>query len=986
MRKATEITQLVRKFNLDILSVNETNLNDTVDSSTLGIPTGYSLLRRDRGIGSRGGCAMIVSKNCAHKQVEIKTNVPDIEAIWLKVKSSNIHICGFYRSNNFCKVDKFIDYIVECMAKLRGKRVIWIGDINLDQCKINSPNYKRLDATLKSFGMVQIIQDPTRIAKLGDRYTSTIIDVIFTNCRSDILYSKVLPEKIGDHQAIMCDVEFKVLKPPKFEKVTIKDYCTANIDAFHQYLVHTDFTPLLLSNDVDAVAAGLDYHLNEHYDEFFPLKTIKKHPNFIFKPSVESLQAIKKKKKMHGKFRKLLKKVERSRCNRCKSCQLCKKSDEAWKLYKEARNACNITTKLNKKANIVKDLRAKSAIHDLKGVWKTIKNAANLAPKTNKQNGANGSDLDGSKLNDHFCKVGPNLQAKIPIVPGLSFSDYLAEVPTPSTKFETFESIVEAEVKAYIKSLPTNKSIADNIPLRIFKVLINPIIAPITHIINLSLATGRLPDIYKYAKVCAIHKSGPIDDPNNYRPISILPLIGKCIEYIVNRQLSDYMESNNLLTKHQFGFRKNHSTTYLMYDLFDNIFDNKAKSCTPSIVFLDIRKAFDTVDHKILIEKLKFYGVDGIVILWIQSYLENRYQSTKFGGIESLFELILCGVPQGSILGPLLFSIYINDMSYICHLSTPYLFADDGALCFEDTCRKTFLAIKLELRTIMNWLHANKLSLNTDKTNFVVFDNSAELSSIDIGHNEIIREVKSTKYLGLILDNRLKFDLHIDYIKKKVLKRIGAMYKASNLLPPKYKKMFANSLMLPQFDYLDTIYNRASKTKLAELDILYKKVAKIALGVSKNESSITVYKDMGWLPLHLRRQLHLASYMFRIIEGNCPESIGNKFSYITGGSRDGDNCNLYTPRSRSLKHFYYLGVKAWNIVPQPLRGLSDPKEFSKLYKTSMLKSIQTDIDYVANNSFEHFYKIIVAVNTRQDNPHPELRSITARVASYASTV
>ena len=175
-----------------------------------------------------------------------------------------------------------------------------------------------------------------------------------------------------------------------------------------------------------------------------------------------------------------------------------------------------------------------------------------------------------------------------------------------------------------------------------------------------------------------------------YRPISILPLISKCIENSVNEQLTDFFESNKLLSIHQYGFRKNHCTTCLTLDMFDKIFDSKSKGNTPAIIFLDIKKAFDTVDHKVLIEKLKFYGADGTVILWIKNYLSDRKQATKFLGEKSIFLCIKFGVPQGSLLGPLLFSIYINDLVNACNLSHPYLFADDGALLFRNICRKTF--------------------------------------------------------------------------------------------------------------------------------------------------------------------------------------------------------------------------------------------------------------------------------------------------------
>ena len=268
--KTTEISHLIRKHNLDILSLNETNLNDTIDSSTLNIPTTFELLRNDRGVGSRGGCGLLVSKNCAYKLVPMKTKLDNIEAIWVKISSSNIYVCGFYRSSNFCKIDNFIEYIIECMNKLKGKKVIWIGDINLDQNKINSPDYKKLDATLKSYNMVQTIQQITRVAKRGDRYTATTIDVIMTNCYSDFVDSSVLAERIGDHQAIKCELKFKVKQAARFEKILIRNYSVNNMNNYYSYLNSTDYNPLLLCSDVNLVANGMNYHLNEHFEEFFP--------------------------------------------------------------------------------------------------------------------------------------------------------------------------------------------------------------------------------------------------------------------------------------------------------------------------------------------------------------------------------------------------------------------------------------------------------------------------------------------------------------------------------------------------------------------------------------------------------------------------------------------------------------------------------------------------------------------------------------------
>ena len=209
-----------------------------------------------------------------------------------------------------------------------------------------------------------------------------------------------------------------------------------------------------------------------------------------------------------------------------------------------------------------------------------------------------------------------------------------------------------------------------------------------------------------------------------------------------------------------------------------------------------------------------------------------------------------------------------------------------------------------------------------------------------------------------MVDNKLTFSDHIEYVKNKVSKRIGAMYRSKKLLPLKHRKMFANALMLPQFDYLDVIYSKAGKSKLNELDLLYKKVAKIALDVPKRESSLKVYREMKWLPLHLRRQVHLSSYMFRIMKSQSPSNFMNKFRFISGGSRDAENCNLYTHKSKTHKDFYYLGAKCWNNLTHYLRDLDDVGKFSKFYRVQLLQSIQNDSNYSTNNAFNFFYKPI----------------------------
>lgn len=951
--KSNEIWQLIRKYDMDILSLNETNLNNSIDSSTLSIPTSHEFIRKDRGVGSRGGCGLLINKNVNFKVVEIGNNAANIEALWVKLNDLNIYVCGFYRSHKYSNLDTFLEYMSVSMLKLKNKNVIWIGDINIDQNNINSPAYKKLDMTLRSFNMVQTIKDITRIAQHGDKITCTTLDVIFTNCYSKFVECNVLDERLGDHQAIDCILDFKVTKAPKYHKVCIRDHSQQNIDSFATFLSETDYSQILGTTELETAAIGFNDHLNKYYDNFFPYKTICKHDNFIYRPSKELLAAIKLKSKLYKKFKKALCKIENRTpsCGRCKVCIHCKNCDKAWENYKTQRNHVTKLSKSNKRQNIIDDLKAKSLKNDLKGIWKTIKMASNISPGVDNTT----QNMSANDMNSHFATIGSKIKAGIPEHDNITFKDFL---PARSNDI-TLNSFIEvscSEVDTYINGLAKDKSIFDKLPLRIFKYILPCILEPLTHIINLSLVNGGFPGFCKYAQVTPIWKGGDSSDFDNYRPISILPIIGKCIEYFVSVQLTEYMESNNLFTDQQYGFRKNNSTTYLMFDLFDDIYESKSKSKKPGIIFLDIKKAFDTVDHKILLDKLEYYGIKGIALMWFKNFLSDRYQCTKVDKKLSNFLKMNCGVPQGSILGPILFSIYINDITSACNFSKPYLFADDGALFFDDTCRKSYINMKFEMITIMKWLNVNKLSLNSNKTEYMIFDSTDCSVEIDIG-NLSITECKHTKYLGLMVDNKLSFNAHIEYIKCKVSKRIGAMYRSKKLLPIKYRKMFANALMLPQFDYLDTIYNKAGVTKLRELDIIYKKVAKIALDVPKTESSLNVYKDMKWLPLHLRRQVHLASYMYRIINNMCPSNSSNKFSYVTGGSRSGDNCNLYINKSKTHKDFKYLGAKCWNVLPTNLRSSENVKFFGKIYKVRLLNSIIDDSQYSVNNACDHFYEL-----------------------------
>ena len=278
----------------------------------------------------------------------------------------------------------------------------------------------------------------------------------------------------------------------------------------------------------------------------------------------------------------------------------------------------------------------------------------------------------------------------------------------------------------------------------------------------------------------ALFKQGDRTDKDNYRPISILPTVSKVIERAVHSQLYDYLDSNNLLAVNQFGFRRARSTALALTQFTDEVLSNMDKGLVNGVVFIDLKKAFDTVDHVILLGKLKSLGISSNNLEWFHSYLSSRYQKTVIGQASSTSRKVSVGVPQGSILGPLLFAIYINDLPKVLRNTTVTLFADDTALyCSSQSARDLQTMLNQDLDRLAQWLYEHKLTLNVSKSKFMLIGGPRKLNTLEeftltIKEKELDR-VNSYKYLGVIINENLSWTDHVDYIKNKVSQRLGVL-------------------------------------------------------------------------------------------------------------------------------------------------------------------------------------------------------------------
>ena len=890
--------------------------------------TGYTCFYTNRQIKKGGGVAIFVKSLFNAKKVDkCSISINDmyecltVELIFENCK--NTYLTCVYRTPG-SSIELFIENFSLILNNMNMNKNVYIcGDFNIDLLKFEVNNETKVFIdTMYSMGLFPLITRPSRLTE----FMSTLIDNIFSNIVNFRHYSGLFVTDITDHLPVFVVSNINGVKTLNLKKKYkgIRKISSESLDKFKEDLSKESWASVYSANSVDL---AYDTFINIFiglYDKHCRTKRICINGNSDNKPwFTKGLKnACIKKNLLYRKFLKTRLNIDNNK----------------YKTYKN-----KLTTVLRACEKNYYNIQLKINKSNIKNTWKLINNVLNKSKfsedcehfKINNNEYTSDCKVISDKFNQFFVNVGPTLASKIKI-PELSVNRYVKH-NNVSSMF--ISAVLEDELINVVKNLSNKTSMDHNhISMSLVKNVISDISKPLTYIANKSFSQGCFPEQMKIAKVLPLYKNGDRELFTNYRPVSLLSQFSKIIEKLFANRLDSFINKHGLINNCQYGFRSNRSTSLALIEYIEEIsnsIDNKNVTIGVSI---DLKKAFDTIDHGILIKKLDCCGIRGIAKTWLQSYLQNRFQYVEFGNSKSELLKITCGVPQGSVLGPKLFLLYIDDICNVSQLLKLVLFADDTNIYYSHKDVKQLVnTLNTELVKLQDWFAVNKLSLNILKTNFMIFGNIKTSQDINIRiNNELVNRAYSNKFLGVIVDDKLCWREHIHYVKTKLSKNIAILYKVKYKLSCEVLRSLYCTLILPYLTYCVEIWGNTYKSNLISIEKLQKRAIRIISGVSFLEHTSPLFKNFKLLKFF--DLVHFQTYliMYKAFHFELPINLQNMFiidKSIYYDTRSKFNFKLRYVRTK-LKSMCVsvLGVKLWNALDDKVKSIQKFFLFKKTVK------------------------------------------------------
>ena len=625
-------------------------------------------------------------------------------------------------------------------------------------------------------------------------------------------------------------------------------------------------------------------------------------------------------------------------------------------MYKQLRNHV-VKLIANAKSNYFKQKIMENK-NNVKNLWKILKRVAPTKP---------------IKKSPTYIEVD-GIQIKEPKEMANAFNQYFTSISGPPTSDNTDPTEFQALVNEFtvnttsslfkippitrkiveqdLQKIPTNKATGlDGISIRLLKFALPAISPGLVNIFNASITSNIFPDAFKKAKVNPIHKKESTHDRSNFRPISILPILSKPLERHVSSAFHEHLKTNKLLYINQSAYRANHSCETALLNITDKWLKEMDESKLVGTVFLDLSKAFDLVNHNVLQSKLTKYHISPEALKWFSSYLSNRSQQCFMSGSLSTPLPVKLGVPQGSILGPVLFSIYINDLPLSLKEGEADIYADDTTIWSSgNTCEEIQQNLQSSLISAEKWFTVNGMVPNTTKTKQLLIGTTQKLyhadkNSLDLFlNNTRLKEATNEKIFGVKIDKHLKWDKHIDFLISKLNSRICLLKRAKGYLTIQCRKLLYNAIIKPILEYCCTVWGNCSKENLIRLLRIQKRCARLILDAKFTDNSVKLFTKLEWLPIDDTICIRKLYLLHKICSGHCPDYFSPYIRYLrhthSYNTRATTKNNLVLPKYKRVsgcRTFHASAIRLWNNVDVSIRNISSHKQFIGKVKQKLLK-------------------------------------------------
>jgi exonuclease III len=821
-------------------------------------------------------------------------------SVALKTKNTKLNLVAYYRPPENGNIEEFMQDLEATLSVAKEKTCI-VGDINLNATRDTKQACNYLDL-LKSYDFSVMNDIPTRnqSGKIIDHFLCNFShESSITNC------TITLREDFSDHCLIMTSLS--ALAPPQVIKTKTMPK-TNYVQLRKHFATLLETADLYSCVDPNLITANLTKAIQSAiHKSTTVIKVHVKNDNIFdwYNENVRRAASVKQ---------KLAKKVRRNRGNVAAKRKLKEASARLRAIMKEEKRSSDIS---------------KFNCRNQKQLWKNINEVLGRDKSKTIHALQFGDDLvdDEETMAERLNKLLiETVEGALKNLPG---SESTCKHAIPVHSLVLCPPDIE-EVTLVLSSLKKSSCGHDNINSKHMKSLQDLIAPCITFLIGTIFQTGIYPDCLKIAVVTPINKSGDYSNPGDYRPISVLPTLNKIIEKIMHKRITDYLEKYNHISSRQYGFRKRCGTEVAAIELTHCIQQEIDKKNKVSLLFMDLSKAFDIVDHKLLIESLRNIGVRGIPLKIFESYLENRMQIVKIGAKRSKMMRIRTGVVQGSVLGPLLFNIFINDVTRLNLSGDLFLYADDIVLVNSHSPKEPICnTIQQDMDKILGFINGQRLLLNPNKTHLMIAHSPhSKISledSVTLNNGMKVPRVENIKYLGLVLDHHLKWDAHCAHLTSKLSSAAGMLWKLRRRLPLKVMKSIYQTLFETHLNYLSPIWTNASDTFIKPLQVIQNRALRNVFDLDRRTNRVQMYLNLveNCLPLRAIGFLNTATFIYNASRNSIRTNLS--FCRITNTrSQRRPQVVLKESSSKSShgkKSISAFGVKLFNSIPNDIKAV-----------------------------------------------------------------